>query len=193
MPILLRDVVDVAVSNVLPPNMNTPQARVELCAIAGQESGLAVRQQRGGGPAHSLWQFEPNGITAVLRHWATSAYATEVCAAADIDATTDAVYTQMLLDDVLGCRFARLLLWSDSHALPTIGDADGAWAYYLRNWRPGTPDKARWAYWYNQATSAVGSPIVGKDFVHVVASVATASIAADPAPEPKAKSKRQTK
>ncbi len=37
--------------------------------------------------------------------------------------------------------FARLLLWTDAKPLPAIGDEQGAWDYYLRNWRPGKPTR----------------------------------------------------
>ena len=42
-------------------------------------------------------------------------------------------------DDVLAAAFGRLLLWTDPRAPPAVGDESGAWALYLRCWRPGKP------------------------------------------------------
>jgi len=47
-------------------------------------------------------------------------------------------------DDVFACGVARLLLWTDPRKLPAADDEDGAWEYYLRNWRPGKPHRDRW-------------------------------------------------
>ncbi len=57
--------------------------------------------------------------------------------------------------DDLATAFARLLLWSDSAPLPTIGDEEGAWEYYLRLWKPGKPSRERWAEVYPQAVAAL--------------------------------------
>lgn len=187
MPVLLQDIV-VPAMNIFPESMDSPESRVLLCAIAGQESALQYRQQIQG-PAHSMWMFERNGISAVLTDTITGGYAKQICVDAGIAATVNDVYGAMLTDDILGCQFARLLLWSDASALPPIGAINTAWSYYIRNWRPGRPDRNRWTAWYNAAVAAVNAPIVGKDFVHVVASVVTTPVATNPAPKPK----RQTK
>lgn len=160
MSILLRDIV-VPAMNIFPESMDSPESRVMLCAITGQESALRYRQQIQG-PAHSMWMFERNGISAVLTNTITSGYAKQVCVDAGIAATVDAVYSAMLTDDILGCRFARLLLWSDASALPPIGAINTAWSYYIRNWRPGKPDRNRWTVWYNAAVAAVNAPMIVK-------------------------------
>jgi hypothetical protein len=66
------------------------------------------------------------------------------------------VYNSLAHDDVLAAAFARLLLWTDPQRLPSLGDADGAWALYLRTWRPGKPHPQTWPALYAQALAAVG-------------------------------------
>jgi hypothetical protein len=39
---------------------------------------------------------------------------------------------------------ARLNLWPDKHPLPAESQADAAYAYYLRVWRPGKTSPASW-------------------------------------------------
>jgi hypothetical protein len=136
---------------VMPSKFDTPEAEVMLLAIGLQESGFQTRQQIGG-PARSFWQFEKGGgVRGVLSCADTKTYAQMVCTHRGIPPTMDAVYARMLDDDLLGCSFARLLLYSDPTALPSIGDAQGAWNYYLRNWRPGKPRPDDWADNYAQA------------------------------------------
>ena len=45
----------------------------------------------------------------------------------------------------------RLLLLTDPKPLPVIGDTDGSWEYYLRNWRPGKPHRHTWDDLYGKA------------------------------------------
>src|SRR5690606_12884686 len=52
-------------------------------------------------------------------------------------ATVPAAYGRLHADDVLAAAFARLLLWTNPSLLPFIGDEEGAWQAYLREWRPG--------------------------------------------------------
>ena len=90
------------------------------------------------GAARGLWQFERGGgVKCVLTHERTRALAANVCRLRGISATVDAVYNRLHADDVLAAAFARLLLWSSPRALPAIGDVEGAWQAYLREWRPG--------------------------------------------------------
>jgi hypothetical protein len=63
-------------------------------------------------------------------------------------------YDALERDDMLACAFARLLLYTDSRPLPAIGDADGAWDYYIANWRPGKPHRQTWDALYAQALEA---------------------------------------
>lgn len=134
---------------------NTQEALVELLAIGLQESRFIYRRQIGG-PARSFWQFEQGGgVNGVLNHQVTQVKARALCAAREVDATPVAVYNRLEHDDVLGAGFARLLLLSDPRPLPGLGKADDAWAYYLRNWRPGKPHPQTWPGFYQQALEYV--------------------------------------
>jgi hypothetical protein len=139
---------------VLPGKFDSPEATVMLLAIGLQESRFEHRQQIGG-PARSFWQFERGGgVVGVLTHAATAKHAQAVCALRGIAPTAASVYQRMLDDDLLGCAFARLLLYSDAAPLPTIGHREAAWDYYLRNWRPGKPHRQTWDALYSQAVAS---------------------------------------
>jgi hypothetical protein len=56
---------------------------------------------------------------------------------------------------VFAATMARLLLFTDAEPLPRLGDADGSWNYYLRNWRPGKPHPKTWRALYDAATASV--------------------------------------
>lgn len=127
----------------LPAAMDSPEARLMLLAIALQESGLRAREQNGG-PARGLWQFERNGVLAVMHHTRTADVVFHWCESNDITYGSNAIYERLALDDELACVFARLLLWSDPRALPEIGDCMGAFDVYERSWRPGKPSYTRW-------------------------------------------------
>lgn len=142
----------------LPPVMDTPQARLMLLAIGLQESKFE-RLHQIKGPAHGYWQFERGGGTrGVMQHRASQRHARELVAAADVPWTLGAVFEA--LDEgehqVLACGFARLLLWTDPHPLPQMHDIDGAWDYYIRTWRPGKPHPETWAGFHQQAAACVG-------------------------------------
>ncbi|HSW34192.1 MAG TPA: hypothetical protein VLH36_11330, partial [Steroidobacteraceae bacterium] len=64
----------------------------------------------------------------------------------------------MLTDDLLGCAFARLLLYSDPKPLPEPGQIVTSWDYYIRNWRPGKPHRSTWDSLYSDALGAVTPP-----------------------------------
>ena len=143
-----------AYREVLPGKFDSPEATVLLLAIGLQESRFEHRQQIGG-PARSFWQFEKGGgVRGVLQHSASAKHAQALCALRGIAPTETAVYQRMLEDDLLGCAFARLLLYTDAAALPALGHADAAWDYYLRNWRPGKPHPETWGPLYAQALAA---------------------------------------
>jgi len=139
----------------LPSAMDTPQARVLLLAIGLQESRFQHRRQIGG-PARGFWQFERNGgVRGVLTHPASRDDALRICAARDVAPVSATVHATLETDDILAAAFARLLLWTDPLRLPAAGDADGAWALYLRTWRPGKPHPQTWPALYAQALSAM--------------------------------------
>lgn len=144
-----------AYREVLPGKFDSPEASVMLLAIGLQESRFLHRQQVGG-PARSFWQFERGGgVIGVLTHRATAKHAHALCVLRDIAPTKEAVYARMLDDDLLGCGFARLLLYSDPNPLPQLGHAEAAWDYYIANWRPGKPHRGSWDRLYSQALATV--------------------------------------
>lgn len=141
----------------LPPNMDTPAARIMMIAIGLQESRLTKRVQMNGGPAHGLWQFERGGgVHGVLTHAATKAHALKLCETFKVRPTAADVWSALPFNDVLAAGFARLLLWSDPKALPNAQEVDKAWALYIRTWRPGQPHPETWCALYTQAVVTVG-------------------------------------
>jgi hypothetical protein len=149
----LKDVFGQAVDSamaLLPERMDTPEARVLLAAIALQESRLIHRRQING-PARGLWQFEVGGVRGVCNHAASSMHLRRVCKLLRVDFLPAEIQEQLEFDDVLAAAVARLLLWTDPHPIPAIGEVDAAWGYYLRNWRPGKPKRATWGSLYRQA------------------------------------------
>lgn len=137
-------------AKLLPQSFDTRQARVMMLAIGLQESRFTHRAQvlnnGGKGPARGYWQFERGGGCAgVLAHSASQAHMRRVCGLRGVDATAMALWQGIERDDVLAAVAARLLLYTDPQRLPDVTDAAGAWAYYLRNWRPGKPHRHTWA------------------------------------------------
>lgn len=145
------DIIASTYAEVLPGKFSSVAATTMLLAIGLQESRFLHRQQIGG-PARSYWQFEKGGgVVGVLRHKSTALHARAVCLLRGVEPTADAVYAAMLTDDMLGCAFARLLLYSDPKPLPEPGQVVTSWDYYLRNWRPGKPHRRTWNALYAQA------------------------------------------
>lgn len=150
----------------LPAKMGSAAARVMLLAIGMQESRFVHRRQIGG-PARGFWQFEKGtrasrgGVWGVSLHAASKDHLAALCKARSVAFDPDAIYAALEYDDVLAAGVARLLLWTDPKALPAIGDADAAWALYLRTWRPGKPHPETWPAMYPQALAAVGGINVG--------------------------------
>lgn len=153
----LESIIHPCYRDVLPGRFASREASVMLLAIGLQESRFEFRRQRKG-PARGLWQFERGGgVQGVMTHPSTRRYAAAVCVLRNVRFVADDVYDKLEHDDLLACAFARLLLFSDPRPLPAIGDADAAWDYYLRNWRPGKPHPITWAAFYRQAVDAVTS------------------------------------
>lgn len=148
-----RTIIAETFSRVLPARFDSPEARRMLEVIGLQESRFEHRHQING-PAVSFWQFElGGGIVGVLTHPASKSFAIATCAILGVPPTPGAVYAAMVHDDLLGCAFARLLLYTDSKPLPELGDVDGSWNYYERNWRPGQPHPETWPGLYAQAAA----------------------------------------
>lgn len=141
----------------LGPKCDTPKSRLQVLVSCLQESGLKDRQQVGGGPGHGLAQFEGGPLSAtaqVLKHGYARTAA--VCLARKVSCTRPAIHAALLTDDVLAAALARVLLLTDAKPLPEIGDEDGAWDCYIRNWHPGKPDRKRFAKNYPIALQALG-------------------------------------
>lgn len=138
----------------LPPKMDTRDARAMLLAIGLQESRLTYRRQIGG-PARGFHQFETGGVRGVLAHAATRALASQVAAALGYPATVDALHPNFETDDLLDCAFARLLLWVDARPMPPAGAYDLSWDIYIFGWRPGKPHRQTWDAFYDEAWAAV--------------------------------------
>jgi hypothetical protein len=151
---LLAQVVVPALA-LLPPEMDSPSARVQLVAESIQETGLRSRQQLQG-PAHGLLQAEQGGsIRAVLSNPLTRSYAATICAMRGVPATEVDVYAALLTDDILAFVFGRLDLYADPHPLPALGDKQAAWDCYMRVERPGKPRPWDWPNSYSAALAAV--------------------------------------
>ena len=152
---VLTKIINPTFADVLPHRFASREAAVMLLAIGLQESRFEHRRQIGG-PAMGFWQFERGGgVAGVLSHPASAKYARAVCAIRGRAAHDADVYNGLDDDDLLACAFARLLLYTDPKPLPAIGDADAAWQYYLRSWRPGKPHPETWRDLYLRAWSAV--------------------------------------
>lgn len=152
---IVHDAINPALA-LLPAKMDTPEARIMLLAIGLQESRFMYRRQKNEGPAMGFWQFERGGgVTGVLTHKSSKDLATKVCEIRGVQPSSMAVWKMLEMDDVLAACFARLLLYTDPHSLPVIGNAAGAWEYYLRNWRPGKPHRHTWDEFYTQAKEQV--------------------------------------
>lgn len=125
----------------LPPQMGTRPARVILHAINLQENPTRLEQQVKG-PARGDYQFEKGGgVVGVMTHSAVKAKTQDVCRARGVAFNADSIYQAVGRDPVLAAALARLLLWTDPKPLPAAGDEQGAWALYLRVWRPGAYDR----------------------------------------------------
>ena len=129
----------------LPAAMGGDGSRVELLTIGLQESRFVHRRQMVGnpprptGPAKSFWQGELGGgmVRGIRLHPATAARAAALCVESGVPNNDTAIWNAIENDDRLAAGRARLLLWSDPGPMPAVDDEEGAWALYLRTWRPG--------------------------------------------------------
>jgi hypothetical protein len=160
MMLRLSNIVETAIApalSLLPKHLTSDGAVVLLLAIGLQESRFEYRRQLGNGPARGLWQFEQGttasrgGVTGVYLHRATHEMLRLLCHDRDCNFDPRAIWHRLEDDDVLAAGVARLLLWTDPKPLPALGDADGAWDYYERTWRPGRPKRRTWRSFYGAA------------------------------------------
>ena len=160
--LLLRTVIEPTLEWLL-PEMDSPEARRMLIAIAGQESGFTSRKQIAAykdgepiwGPARGWWGFEVPIIGGLKSHHATKAAYARVMEALEYDPETPIGQVQMILtdNDLLACALARLNLRWYPHAL--VADEGGAWDQYLAIWRPGKPHPHRWPGNWSMASEVV--------------------------------------
>jgi hypothetical protein len=148
-------IVNKTLTEVMAPKFDSPSARIQLLTTGLQESRFIYRVQVGGGPAYSFWQEEPNGVKAVLNHVVVGPILIDACNRLGVASDWETVYREVITNDELACVVARLILYADSNPLPKVGDSDGAFNYYIRNWRPGayargtqTQKDAILAKWY---------------------------------------------
>lgn len=142
----------------LPPELKSVQALTMLYAIGLQESRFEHRAQlvQGNpgakGPARGFWQFERGGgCKGVVEHAASRYWMAQVCTARGVPFNAASLWTNIETDDVLAAAAARLLLFTDPQRLPRLGDEAGAWALYIRVWRPGKPHLRTWSQCYSAA------------------------------------------
>lgn len=146
----------------LPAKMISLSAMVLLYATSRQENPQRLPQQVGG-PAVGDYQFEKGGgVKGVMVHDAVSSVSRSVCAARKVSFDASSITQALKTDAILAAALARLLYYTDPRALPTVGDEAGAWALYLRTWRPGAyarqPEelRAKWTKSYADAMKAYG-------------------------------------
>jgi hypothetical protein len=149
----------------LPPAMDSKEARALILAICLQESRFQHRVQLLGpsrhwwqslnGPARGFAQFEKIGVRGVLEHRASRDLALTLLA--NLRYPDDPVRTHeaMAHNDMLMFAFSRLALRRYPGALPTRGDADEAWRQYVAIWAPGKPHSHTWDAFYHMAWEAV--------------------------------------
>lgn len=159
---IARTAIDPALA-LFPPHMDTPEARVMLLAIGLQESRFMFRFQKIAGrpyekgPARGYWQFERGGgVHGVMSHAATQDQAERICIERAVPFDSVLIHARLETDDVLAAAFARLLLWADRLPLPALDCLhEDAWLCYVRNWRPGKPNRASWDEFHAKAVSQV--------------------------------------
>jgi hypothetical protein len=145
----------------LPARMESRAATIQVIATCLQESGLVNRTQFGGGPARGIAQFELGkpgtgaGVTGVFEHAATREALRNVCFRRNVVFSPIAIWNRLATDDVLALALARLGYWANAHPLPSAGDEEGAWRYYLETWHPGEPRPQDWPGNYTAAQGAV--------------------------------------
>lgn len=150
----LRIAIQPAMS-LLPPAMNTPNARAMLLAICRQESRLTHRRQIRG-PARGFAQFElGGGVVGVLTHPKTRPLIEAVLTELSYVPAASACYDAIEHNDVLAMVFARLLLWTVPKALPGPDGAQEGWDQYIAGWRPGKPHRQTWDALYAEAWATV--------------------------------------
>jgi hypothetical protein len=162
---IVREAINPALA-LLPPKMDSREARVLLLAIGLQESRFMFRFQKIAGkpyqkgPARGFWQFERGGgVHGVMSHAASQDMAERICIKRAVPFDSVLIHARLETDDVLAAAFARLLLWTDRGKLPALDAShEAAWECYLRNWRPGRPHRDTWDEFHAQARAQILTP-----------------------------------
>lgn len=131
--------------SLLPAKFDSIKARALILKIVLQESLGIHRDQleRNGkntvlGPALGLGQFERGGAcTALLRHPVTKPHILSVLKRLGVEATPDAFWRALKVDDVLAMAACRINLMWLPQALPEIDDAHESHRQYVQAWQPG--------------------------------------------------------
>lgn len=160
---IARHIIPAALS-ILPPPMNTTNARAMLLAIGLQESKFQHRRQTNYGPARGFWQFEKAGIRGVVKHVESRGPLAAALRELRYEHLIDPLSFQVADlhyavedNDVLACVFARLLLRTLPASLPGPDDNGAGWAQYLDGWRPGKPKPDSWPAHFAKAWEMVNS------------------------------------
>lgn len=165
----LREAVNPGLA-LLPPRLDTIEARVWLTTIALQESGLAHRWQiidandrSKKGPARGLLQFElgtkasKGGVWGVYLHSVSKHFMKDVCAQRGVPYTARDIWLALEVDDALAVAVGRLLMLTDPYPLPAVRDVDAGWSMYAKRlWRPGRPHPEEWPGNHAKALEALG-------------------------------------
>lgn len=144
-----------ATASLLPPTLDSPEAKAMMFAIPMQESRWDERRQIGG-PARGFPQFEINGIRGVLNHPASRPLIHSVLDRLDYDHAPLTSFEAITHNDVLALAYMRCLLWTVPQRLPKRQEVQEAWEQYLFAWRPGAPKEKTWPAFYAQAWNMVG-------------------------------------
>lgn len=132
-----------------------------LLTIAGVETAWGARVQVPGGQARGFWQCQKDGAiaNAMARRLLTCR---RVCDTLCVPCDIDTIFEAIAWNDALAFAIARVALDCDPNPIPSIGDAQNAWATYLRVWRPGKPSEDRFMLAYHEALAVLAPPAVTK-------------------------------
>jgi hypothetical protein len=136
--------------SLLPQKYNSIEAKAMLLTIPLQESKLVYRRKIKG-PAKSFYQFERNGVAAVLKFQPTIYALRPVLDVLNYASIVDTCYDAVEHNDILACVFSRLLMWSSPLPLPKKHEPEKGWDLYLATWRPGKPKLETWNGYFNEA------------------------------------------
>ena len=98
-----------------------------------------------------------------MTHPSSDDYAKAICTKFYVPFDQGDLHEALAWNGYLALAWARLLLWTDAAPLPSVGDKEAAFGYYLRNWRPAgweNPSQEkidRWAKFYPMAVSTVAA------------------------------------